>query len=238
MVNFVTLLVSAAMLSSRVMAGEYLFSFWQKQHLNNSDLFLSMNLSTAPIPDSSINEPGVRSPDGSPVTDASPAPTDKPNANYYQSSSSMMMMESSSSMMMDKGTSTMMMEETTTKKMMDDTTTQKNEYMSTSSMMMEETTTAAPSYATSTMSYGSGYTNWNSGYDGCVQRESFSTQLFQARFALGANGRNLMNLECMNTYGAPPAMYTAPPSTTTATDSGNGGGSGTTHTVIVAPAQG
>lgn len=40
----------------------------------------------------------------------------------------------------------------------------------------------------------------------------------------------------MNSYGAPPATYSAPPSTTTATD--NGGGSGTTHTIVVAPAQG
>lgn len=67
---------------------------------------------------------------------------------------------------------------------------------------------------------------------------SVSTPLYDRRKLLSLRC-NSVGSECMNTYGAPPAMYTAPPAatTTTATDSGNGG-SGMTHTVIVAPAQG
>jgi len=71
--------------------------------------------------------------------------------------------------------------------------------------------TASSTYTTSMM-YGSGYNNWNSGYNGCVQQG-------------------------VNSYAAPPAMYTPPPSPPSENNNG-GGGSGNAHTVIVAPAQG
>ncbi|KAH8099471.1 hypothetical protein BXZ70DRAFT_973798 [Cristinia sonorae] len=60
--------------------------------------------------------------------------------------------------------------------------------------------------------YGSGYSNWQNsdGYNNCVQ-------------------------QCVASFGAPPAMYTPPPSATTDAPSS---GSGATHTVIVAPTQG
>jgi len=59
-------------------------------------------------------------------------------------------------------------------------------------------------------SYGSGMSNWGqSGYDSCVQK-------------------------CIASYGAPPSSY-SPPSQSGGSDSG---GSGATHTVIVAPTQG
>jgi plastocyanin len=66
-----------------------------------------------------------------------------------------------------------------------------------------------PSYTSSSSSYGSGSSSWNNGgYDSCVQ-------------------------QCVAEYGAPSSMY-MPPSGTSSGSSG----SGTTHTVIVAPTQG
>lgn len=171
MVHFTALLASVALLSTRALA--------------------------APIPDSSANEPGVRAPNGIPITQSPDANADYGN-NYGGGS------YSTSTMMDDNmSTSTMMMNDKTSTMMDDNTTT------STSTMMDETTTSTTATYATSTM-YGSGYNNWNSGYDSCVQ-------------------------QCMNSYGAPPATYSAPPSTTTATDNG---GNGSTHTIVVAPAQG
>jgi plastocyanin len=68
------------------------------------------------------------------------------------------------------------------------------------------TTTAAP-YSTPT--YGSGGSNWGSGYDDCVS-------------------------QCVAKFGAPVATYT--PSATSG--SSGSSGTGATHTVIVAPTQG
>jgi len=71
---------------------------------------------------------------------------------------------------------------------------------------------AAPAY-TPAATYGSGSSNWGNqdGYNACVQ-------------------------QCVASFGAPPAMYTPPPTATTGSSSGSG--SGVTHTVIVAPTQG
>lgn len=114
----------------------------------------------APIPDSSANEPGVIAPNGIPITLTPDANADYGN-NYGGGS------YSTSSMMMDDNTSTMMDDKTST--MMYETTT---------STMMDETTTSTATYSTSTM-YGSGYNNWNSGYDSCVQRELLSSASFR-----------------------------------------------------------
>ncbi|KAH9946181.1 uncharacterized protein BXZ73DRAFT_37396 [Epithele typhae] len=68
---------------------------------------------------------------------------------------------------------------------------------------------------TSTMTYGSGYNNWGgSGYNDCVQK-------------------------CIADFGPPPSTYT-PSSSYNSNDGKYHGstGSGTTHTVIVAPTQG
>lgn len=192
----------------------------------------STRVLAAPIPDSSINEPGVRVINGTPVTDPLPSPTDMPsnnyqNGGYVSTSTSMMMdektsttkmMEDTTTTMMDDKTSTMMMESTTTmmddntSTMMEESTTTMMDESTTSTMMMESTTTTMAYNTYTTPSYGSGYTNWNTGYDSCVQ-------------------------QCMQTYGAPASTYTAPPSTATNTEAGNGG-SGSTIEVIVAPAQG
>jgi len=66
-----------------------------------------------------------------------------------------------------------------------------------------------PAYTMSSSSYGSGSSNWNKGsYDSCVQ-------------------------QCVAQFGTPSSMYMPPSST-----SSGSSGSGTTHTVIVAPTQG
>lgn len=88
-----------------------------------------------------------------------------------------------------------------------------------SSMIVAATSTAAASYSTAT--YGSGSSSWGgSGYDSCVS-------------------------QCMASFGAPPATYTPPTSTSGYSGSSGSGnsssgssGSGATHTVIVAPTQG
>jgi len=70
---------------------------------------------------------------------------------------------------------------------------------------------APPSYTSSMSSYGSGSNSWNNdGYNSCVQ-------------------------QCVAEFGAPSSM-SMPPSSTSSGSSGSG--SGTTHTVIVAPSQG
>ncbi|EMD38534.1 hypothetical protein CERSUDRAFT_113717 [Gelatoporia subvermispora B] len=76
--------------------------------------------------------------------------------------------------------------------------------------------------ASATVSYGSGSSSWdsgysNSGYDSCVQ-------------------------QCVASFGAPPATWTPPPTSSSSSydgsDSSDSSGSGVTHTVIVAPTQG
>ncbi|EIW85221.1 hypothetical protein CONPUDRAFT_87708 [Coniophora puteana RWD-64-598 SS2] len=75
------------------------------------------------------------------------------------------------------------------------------------------TSSAAATY--STPSYGSGSWNWGneSPYDSCVQ-------------------------SCLASYGTPTATYMPPSSTMTGTASSGSTGTGTTHTIIVAPTQG
>ncbi|KAI8998707.1 hypothetical protein BD414DRAFT_505404 [Trametes punicea] len=99
----------------------------------------------------------------------------------------------------------------TTSAMMDSTSTQA--YTSTTYYSQATQTAAATSSAaTSTITYGSGSSNWgSSGYNNCVQ-------------------------QCIASYGPPAASYT-PPTSTSGYSSGSSG-SGTTHTVIVAPTQG
>ncbi|KAF9264717.1 hypothetical protein L218DRAFT_957923 [Marasmius fiardii PR-910] len=78
----------------------------------------------------------------------------------------------------------------------------------TSSSMMQESTSTSSMYE-SMPTYGSGSSNWGSGYDDCVQK-------------------------CVATYGAPPATYQP-----TATSGSEGSkGSGSTVTVVVAPTAG
>lgn len=85
-------------------------------------------------------------------------------------------------------------------------------YYTTSAAYSAATYTNTAMATAVTMSYGSGSSNWGgSGYNDCVN-------------------------QCIASFGAPPAMYT--PTASSSTDSGSSGGSGTTHTVIVAPTQG
>ncbi|KAF8334269.1 uncharacterized protein EI90DRAFT_3051665 [Cantharellus anzutake] len=148
---------------------------------------LSSRVISVPIQDSSINEPGVISPNGTPITLSEPSPT---------------------LTMMHGNKENIHLQESTTTTMKDWTSTVKDNKMK--STMKGYISTSAYQ-ATSTM-YGSGYSNWNSGYNNCVQ-------------------------QCMASYGAPSSTYTPPPSTTTQS-SGNGNGGRKTHTVIVAPKQG
>ncbi|TDL27535.1 hypothetical protein BD410DRAFT_714051 [Rickenella mellea] len=83
---------------------------------------------------------------------------------------------------------------------------------STSTQMYESTSTSSAYNSYSTMSYGSGSSNWNNGgYDSCVQ-------------------------QCMASYGSPMATYT--PDNSGSYGSGGSSGTGATWTVIVAPTQG
>jgi plastocyanin len=120
MVHITALIASVAILSSRVLA--------------------------APLPDSSIDEPGVRAPDGTPITD-NPMST---------------MMNDNNKLNNMKTTTTMMDDNTKTgdkggKMMGTKTTTMYKNPMSTSS-------------DDSTPTYGSGYNKWNDGYNNCVQQ--------------------------------------------------------------------
>ncbi|KAG9043014.1 hypothetical protein FS837_010129 [Tulasnella sp. UAMH 9824] len=84
-------------------------------------------------------------------------------------------------------------------------------YTSTTEAAKEAYTTTAAEYAMPT--YGSGYSYWGGkGYNDCVQ-------------------------QCLAKFGQPAATYTANPVQETATPTENAG-TGTTHTVIVAPTQG
>ncbi|KAF9820220.1 hypothetical protein IEO21_01653 [Rhodonia placenta] len=85
--------------------------------------------------------------------------------------------------------------------------------MATETMMASSTWEATSTAAATSVSYGSGSSNWGgSGYESCVQ-------------------------QCMMEY-APPATITASPSSSYSGSSSGSSGSGTTHTVIVAPTQG
>lgn len=57
-------------------------------------------------------------------------------------------------------------------------------------------------------------------------------------FVRQVDADHVIDPECVNSYGAPPAQYTAPPSTTTAASGGGGGGGGATKTIVVAPTKG
>jgi len=195
-----------------------------------------------PRDDSAIGaEEPVSAPNGIPTSDALPsatssssdssqtAPSDGSMSGYgssYQPPSydggysSSLNYEATSTLMMDD-TSTMMMDDTSTM-MMDDTSTMMMD--DTSTMMMDDTSTAwsssetVYSYTTSAVysqaTYGSGSASWGgSGYNDCVQ-------------------------QCAASF-APPAATWAPSVTQSSSDSGSvSGGSGTTHTVIVAPSPG
>lgn len=116
-------------------------------------------------------------------------------------------MASSSSAMMAESTSTTMMHETTTTMMAHEAMT------TTSAMMAESTTTQAypPAMTSAAPMYGSGYSNWGTDLNSCVQ-------MCQAKFGMSS----------------PPAAAPPPPSTTTP----SGTGTGATHVVIVAPTKG
>ncbi|QRV86013.1 hypothetical protein RhiJN_14031 [Ceratobasidium sp. AG-Ba] len=121
-----------------------------------------------------------------PMSDPMPAPAMPEPAMASSSSSSAMMHESTSTAMA-------------------------YEAMTTSTTMMHETTTtyAAAPAATSSAMYGSGYSNWGTDLNSCVQ-------MCQAKFGMPSS---------------PPAA--APPPSGTAPS-----GTGATHTVIVAPTKG
>ncbi|KAL0568656.1 hypothetical protein V5O48_013330 [Marasmius crinis-equi] len=178
---------------------------------------LSTSVSALPRPqdDSAIGkEVAVSAPNGVPITDtkelesqssreAATKTADSQNdggyGGYggYTTSSADKSYETSSSMMEDSSSS--MMEETTS--MMEETTSM----YETSSEKATETTSASYSMPT----YGSGSSNWGSGYDDCVQK-------------------------CIADHGAPPATYY--PTQTSGSEGSSGTGS--TVTVIVAPTQG
>jgi plastocyanin len=99
--------------------------------------------------------------------------------------------------------------------MMDESSTMSEMSSATSSAWMSSETAATytSSASYSQMTYGSGSSSWGgSGYDSCVQ-------------------------QCVASFGQPSATW-APSATETGSSSGSSGGSGVTHTIIVAPSQG
>lgn len=134
------------------------------------------------------------------------------NQYNYAATTTTAAMAKETNKMMDDST-TMMMDDSTTM-MKDETSTMMMDETSTTEMAMETmatTTTAAGYYAMPT--YGSGSSYWGGqGYSDCVQ-------------------------QCMAKFAQPAATYTAQPMQETATPTDNSG-TGTTHTVIVAPTQG
>jgi len=130
--------------------------------------------------------------------------------NMYESSSTMNMYETSSTMNMEES-STMNMEESSTMNMEESSTM--NMYETSSTMMEESSSTSSAYNSYETSSYGSGSSYWGgSGYQDCVNQ-------CIAQFGGGSTGGG---------------SYQA-----TATSGSYGSkGTGSTHTVIVAPTKG
>lgn len=155
--------------------------------------------SALPRPDSSINEPAVSAPDGTPITETAgqAAATSVSVATSTQAASESQMTAAASTNTADSGYGW------------------NSDSGSSSSSWESAATTTSAWNAYSTPSYGSGSSNWGgssggSGYNDCVN-------------------------QCMASYGSPMAAYTPPPSMK---ENSGSSGSGTTHTVIVAPVMG
>jgi plastocyanin len=145
------------------------------------------------IRDSSINEPAVSAPNGSPITDGTPEATAAAADNQVASSS----VSSADAQYTAAATTS--------------TAWQASSTWQASTSVWDATSTSAAWGSYQTPTYGSGSSNWgNSDYNDCVQ-------------------------QCVAKWGSAPQPYTPPPSVTSDSSSG---GSGATHTVIVAPTQG
>jgi plastocyanin len=91
----------------------------------------------------------------------------------------------------------------------------------------DATSVSTSAYAMPT--YGSGSSNWNSQYNSCVQRAYFAMNSVRCRMLTAS-------AECVAEFGSPSDMPSATAQATAT--AGSAGGSGATHTVIVAPSQG
>lgn len=125
--------------------------------------------------------------------------------------------QATSSVMHDATTTAAMGHATTTAAAVHDTTTTAAAHATTTAAMHDtttaaahETTTTAAAHTTAAPSYGSGYANWGTDLNSCVQM-------------------------CQAKFGAPSG---APPPTTTTAPEAPAAGTGATHTVIVAPTKG
>ncbi|KAF8902125.1 hypothetical protein CPB84DRAFT_1846534 [Gymnopilus junonius] len=193
-----------------------------------------------PRPDSSINEPAVSAPNGTPITASSPSQTGSSSSDMSGSdmSNSAMSSSGSGSGSVNYGGSDSSSSWSSSGSNYGSSSSSNYGSDSSSSnygssgdygssgnyggsswdtTVALATSTSAAWQSYSTPSYGSGTSNWgNSGYNDCVQ-------------------------QCVASYGGLSATATYTPSTTMGSDSsysGSSGGSGVTHTVIVAPTQG
>jgi len=162
--------------------------------------------------DSSINEPAVSAPNGTPITAGSqPMATAADNGSAGSSMSSDMSSMGSDMSSMSSDMSSMGSD------MSSMSSDMSSADMATAVTIQATTTTAAwNSYQTNTYqlpTYGSGSSNWgsSSNYNDCVS-------------------------QCLAQYGGSPQPWTPPPTQTTPGSSNTG--NGVTHTVIVAPSQG
>ncbi|KAF8959046.1 hypothetical protein BDZ97DRAFT_1923192 [Flammula alnicola] len=147
-----------------------------------------------PRPDSSINEPAVSAPNGTPITDTAGASA---TASSSSSSGSMMSDSSMSSGSSSYGSSDSSMSSGSSYGS-GSSSGSGSSYGSGGNSWQGSTTTTSAWQSSSTPSYGSGNSNWgNSGYNDCVQ-------------------------QCMASYGGLPATYTPPPTVTNAVSSGSG----------------
>lgn len=87
-----------------------------------------------------------------------------------------------------------------------------HEVTSTVAYEASSTSEAKEAYTSAAVQYGSGYNNWGNSYNDCVQ-------------------------QCLAKFGNPSATATVAETTAVATETA-GSGTGTTHTIIVAPTQG
>ncbi|KAG7092422.1 hypothetical protein E1B28_008778 [Marasmius oreades] len=158
-----------------------------------SAALLSGFVSALPTYGDSSDEVPVSAPDGTPTSEPAMSTSAAGYGGYTQEGYMTTSSEKSEQTMTNDKMESSMMEESSS--MMYET-------------MQQESTSTSSSYE-SMPTYGSGKSDWGSGYDDCVQK-------------------------CVATYGAPPATYQ--PTATTGSEGSSG--SGSTVTVIVAPTQG
>jgi plastocyanin len=199
---------------------------------------LSSFVVARPMPDSSVNEPGVTSPDGTPITliDTPSMTMSSEMAKETPKMEESMMGESkmSSEKPMSEG-------EKMSGEMSKETMKSEGEKMTTamSAEMSKETMKSEGEKMTMTMSAEMSKETMKEGEMG-MKSESSTMSMEMPKYGSGSmsgemgSGYNDCVQQCVAKFGSPPSKFTPP----TETSKSEGGGSGATHTVIVAPSQG